>query len=102
MGSKRSSSLIGIMQIEAKIKQIRNSTKYRHIQLNISKLKRNSGNAMIKVQNPEAMDKTVTVRRNSVESQEYLNIYEKQLEKYVNKIKEMEKTKKNFTAKLFT
>lgn len=101
MGSRRSSSLIEIMQIEAKIKQIRNSTTYRHIQQNIGKLKRTSGNALIEVQNPKAMDKHVTVRRNSEESKEFLAIYEEQLETYGAKIEKMEKTKKRLTTKLF-
>jgi hypothetical protein len=101
MGSRRSSSLMEIMQIEAKIKQMRNSLEYRHIQQNIGKLKRTSGNAIIEIQNPEAMDKLVKVRRNSVKSKEFLAIYEEQLEKYVIKIEEMEKTKKSLTSKLF-
>ena len=101
MGSRRSSSLMEIMQIEAKIKQMRNSTEYRHIQQNIGKLKRTSGNAVIQVQNPEEMDKMVTVRRNSVESKKFLAIYEGQLKKYAVEIEEMEKNKKGLTSKLF-
>ena len=101
MGSRRSSSLMEIMQIEAKIKQIRNSSEYRHIQQNIGKLKRTSGNAVIQIQNPEEMDKMVTVRRNSVESKKFLAIYEGQLEKYSVEIEEMEKIKKGLTSKLF-
>jgi hypothetical protein len=101
MGSRRSSSLMEIMQIEAKIKQMRNSLEYRHIQQNIGKLKRTSGNAVIQVQNPEEMEKMVTVRRNSVESKKFLAIYEGQLEKYSVEIEEMEKTKKGLTSKLF-
>lgn len=101
MGPRRSSSLIEIMEIEAKIKQMRNSPEYRHIQENIGKLKRTSGYAMIEVQNPKAMDKLVTVRRNSEESKKFLAFYEEQLETYGAKIEEMEKTKKRLTTELF-
>ena len=101
MGQRRSSSLIEIMQIEAKIKEMRNSLRYRHIQENIGKLQRSSGNIIINVENPDESGKIVQVRRNSVESKEYLAIYEERLEEYSTKIEEMEKTKKRLTTKLF-
>ena len=101
MGFKRSSSLIEIMQIEAKIKQMRNSLEYKHIQQNIGKLKTTSGRAVFNVQNPEEMDKVTTVRRNSTESKEFLAIYEEQLEIYSTKIRKMEITKKRLTTELF-
>ena len=90
-----------IMELEAKIKQMRNSTEYRHIQQNIGKLTRTSGTAIIEVQNPSDTTKNVTVRRNSAESKEFLALYESQLEIYATQIEEMEKTKKSLTSKLF-
>jgi hypothetical protein len=102
MGSNRSSALIEIMQIEAKIKQMRGSLEYRHIQENIGKLKRTSGHAIVEVENPTEMNKFVSVRRNSKESKEYLVLFEEQMGKYEVKIEVMEKTKKMLTSKLFS
>jgi len=90
-----------IMQIDARIKNLLSSKKYRNIQKSVTLLKRNYGNALFSVPNPENPKKLVEVRRNSKESKKFLAIYETQLNKYQILLDELGKKKKNLTTELF-
>jgi hypothetical protein len=101
MASNRSSALRKIMQIEDKIKKVRKSPRYKHIRRNIIVLKGNTGKRMIDVENPDEMEKTVTIRRNGEESKVYLAKYETKMREYDVLINELGKKKKSLTAELF-
>ena len=101
MSSTRADALIRIMQIEDRIKKLISSKKYRNIQNSITLLKRNSGNAIFMVNNPENPEKLVEVRRNSKESQRFLAIYEHQLNEYQTLLGKLGEKKKTLTFELF-
>ena len=101
MSSTRASALMRIMQIDARIKKLVSSKKYRNIQNSIKLLTRNSGNAIFMVHNPENPKRLVEVRRNSEESKKFLAIYENQLNKYRTLLDELGEKKKNLTTELF-
>lgn len=101
MASNRSSALRKIMQIEDRIKKVRKSPRYKHIQRNISVLQGKTGKRMIDVENPDEMEKTVTIRRNGEESKVYLAKYETKMQEYDILIHELGKKKKSLTAELF-
>lgn len=101
MASNRSSALRKIMQIEDQIKNVRTSPRYKHIRRNIILLTGNTGNRMIAVENPDEMEKTVTIRRNGEESKNYLAKYESKMKEYDILIHELGKKKKTLTAELF-
>lgn len=89
------------MQIEDRIKRVRKSERYKHIQKNIQILKRKSGNRMIEVNNPDETKKKVTIRRNGEESKTFLEKYEFQMNEYSVLINELDKKKKSLTQELF-
>ncbi len=89
-----------IMRIEDEIKRVRKSKRFRQINLNITKLKARSGNAIIEVEDPDTQKK-VQVRRNSDQSKEILARYQHQLDEYDTLINELGKKKKNLTTELF-
>ena len=101
MASNRSSALTKIMQIEERIKKVRKSPRYKHIQRNIQVLQGKTGNRMIAVENPDEMEKTVTIRRNGEESKNYLAKYQTKMLEYDVLINELGKKKKSLTAELF-
>ncbi len=101
MASSRSSSLIKIMKIEDQVNRINKNPHYRHIQENVKKLKSTIGSSIIDISDPENMEKTVTVRRNSNEAKTYLETYEHMLMEYDVLIGELSKEKKRLRSKLF-
>lgn len=76
MGSRRSSALVQIMQIEEQVNQIINSKKYKNMHQYIRALKDISGHALLNVEKPDDMGKLVRLRKNSETAKEYLKKYE--------------------------
>ncbi len=101
MASTRSSALIKIMRIEDQVKRVNKNKRYRLIQENVKNLKSSYGKALIEVSNPEDMEKTVTVRKNSDEAKEYLATYELMLLEYEVLMDELRKKKKRLRSELF-
>jgi hypothetical protein len=64
-------------------------------------LKDLSGNAILEVENPDEMGKTVKLRKNSKEAKEYLKKYEMMLNEYDTLLLELRKRKKSLNAELF-
>ena len=101
MGSTRSSALLQIMQIEDQIKSVINGKKYIKIEQYVRVLKDLSGNAILEVENPDDMGKTVNLRKNSIKAKEYLERYELMLTEYDILLLELRKRKKSLNAELF-
>jgi hypothetical protein len=101
MGSKRSSALVQIMQIEEQVNQIINSKKYKKMHQYIRSLKDVSGHAILKVENPEDMGKLVTLRKNSETAKKYLKTYEHMLNEYEVLLRELAARKRGLRAELF-
>jgi hypothetical protein len=101
MTSSRSSDLMKIMRIEDQEKQVSKDHRYRQIQENVDKLKSTLGSSVINISNPENMDKTITVRRNSPEAKAHLETYEHMLMEYNVLMGELSKEKKRFRSNLF-
>jgi len=101
VGSTRSSALLQIMQIEDQIKSVINGKKYIKIEQYVRVLKDLSGNAILEVENPDDMGKTVKLRKNSIKAKEYLERYELMLTEYDILLLELRKRKKSLNAELF-
>ncbi len=101
MTSSRSSDLIKIMRIEDQVNRVSKNRRYRQIQENVKKLKSTYGSSVVDISNPEAMDKMITVRRNSEKAKEYLETYEHMLMEYDVLMGELGKEKKRLRSKLF-
>ena len=93
MGVNRSSSLMEIMKIDDEIREIVKSSKYRHIQRNLDKLRRRSG-SVIEVDNPSD-GKKVRVRWNGDEFDKFLEIYENQMKEYRTRLDEFTRKEEN-------
>ncbi len=89
------------MQIEDQIKSVINGKKYIKIQQYVRVLKDLSGNAILEVENPDDMGKTVKLRKNSVEAKKFLERYEMMLTEYDTLLLELRKRKKSLNAELF-
>ena len=90
-----------IMKIEDQIKSVINGKKYIKIRQYVRVLKDLSGNAILEVENPDDMGKTVKLRKNSIEAKEYLERYELMLTEYDILLLELRKRKKSLNAELF-
>ena len=90
-----------IMKIEDQIKSVINGKKYIKIRQYVRVLKDLSGNAILEVENPDDMGKTVKLRKNSIAAKEYLERYELMLTEYDILLLELRKRKKSLNAKLF-
>jgi len=90
-----------IMKIEDQIKSVINGKKYIKIRQYVRVLKDLSGNAILEVENPDDMGKTVKLRKNSVVAKEYLKRYELMLTEYDILLLELRKRKKSLNAELF-
>ncbi len=101
MGSKRSSALAQIMQIEDQVNQIINSKKYKKVHQYIRALKDVSGNALLDVENPEDMGKMVRLRKNRETAKEYLKKYEHMLDEYDVLLRELAVRRQSLRAELF-
>ncbi len=101
MGSKRSSALAQIMQIEDQVNQIINSKKYKKMYQYIRALKDVSGHAILKVENPDDMGKLVRLRKNSETAKEYLKKYEQMLNEYDVLLGELAVRRQSLRAELF-
>ena len=89
------------MQIEDQIKSVINGKKYIKISQYVSVLKDLSGNAILEVENPDEMGKTVKLRKNSTVAKEYLERYEMMLNEYDILLLELRKRKYTLNEKLF-
>ena len=101
MASTRSSALMKIMRIEDQVNRVSKDKRYRRIQENVQALKNSYGSAVVKIGNPENMEKTLTVRKNSVDAKAYLKTYELMLYEYDVLMLELRKQKNRLRNKLF-
>ena len=83
-----------------RVKEV-NGKKYIKIEQYVRVLKDLSGNAILEVENPDDMGKTVKLRKNSIKAKEYLERYELMLTEYDILLLELRKRKKSLNAELF-
>ena len=101
MASKRSTALIEIMRIEDQVNRVTKDKRYRRIQENVQALKNSYGSAVVKIGNPENMEKLISVRKNSEDAKGYLKTYELMLYEYDVLMLELRKQKSKLRNKLF-
>ena len=101
MASTRSSALIKIMRIEDQVNRVSKDKRYRLIQENVESLTTSYGKAIFNISNPENMEKTVSVRKNSVDAKAYLKTYELMLYEYDVLMLELRKKKRRLRNELF-
>lgn len=101
MASKRSTALIEIMRIEDQVNRVTKDKRYRRIQENVKALKTSYGRSVVKIGNPENMEKLISVRKNSEDAKGYLKTYELMLYEYDVLMLELRKQKSKLRNKLF-
>jgi hypothetical protein len=101
MASSRSSALMKIMRIEDQVKRVSKDKRYKQIQENVRTLKDSYGRAVVQINNPDNMEKTLTVRKNSDDATRYLEAFELMLYEYDVLMLELRKQKESLRKKLF-
>ena len=90
-----------IMRIEDQVNRVSKDKRYRRIQENVQTLKASYGHAVVRIGNPNDMDKTLTVRKDSKDAKEYLKTYELMLLEYDVLMDELNKKKRRLKNELF-
>ncbi len=75
--------------------------RYKQIQENIKKLKDSYGRSEVRIGTPEDMDKSVIVRKKSVDGKAYLKTFELMLYEYDVLMLELRKKKETLRKELF-
>ena len=90
-----------IMRIEHQVNSVSKDMRYKRIQENIKKLKDSYGRSEVRIDTPEDMDKSVIVRKNSVDAKAYLKTFELMLYEYDVLMLELRKKKETLRKELF-
>ena len=90
-----------IMRIEHQVNSVSKDMRYKRIQENIKKLKDSYGRSEVRIGTPEDMDKSVIVRKNSVDAKAYLKTFELMLYEYDVLMLELRKKKETLRKELF-
>ena len=101
MASKRTPTLLRIMQIDDKIKSINKDKKYKTIKQNIQALKIYNTSSIIRVNPPENLNRIVKLRRDSKTAKKYLEKYEKMILEYDTQINKLSTEREILQSKLF-
>ncbi len=89
------------MEIENQVKRINISKRYMKIQKYVHDLKDTNGKAIINIEAPEQMGKTIQIRKNSQTAKKYLKKYELLLYEYQILFNELHKQKNKYKKQLF-
>ena len=90
------------MEIEQRLHGIESDPKFREMRSNLNLLETNIiGSRHIKIGSPENLNRMIELRRSSVEMDEVIKLYKDGLEKYSNRIEELNKEKKRLQEELF-
>ena len=90
-----------IMRIEDQVNRVSKDKRYKQIQENVKKLKDSYGRSEVMIGTPENMDKSITVRKNSVDAKGYLKTFELMLYEYDVLLLELRKKKETLRKELF-
>ena len=90
-----------IMRIEDQVNRVSKDKRYKQIQENVKALKDSYGRSVVVIRNPEDMDKTITVRKNSADAKGYLETFELMLYEYDVLMLELRKKKETLRKELF-
>ena len=100
-GATRRSVLMRIMAIETQLKNLVHDNKYYRIQENLRMLRDKSFFGDVRVNDPHNFDSLINLRRNSAESKEYTEVYEKMSLEYEDLIDKLSIEKKQLQVELF-
>ena len=100
-GATRRSALLRIMEIETQLKNLVHDNKYYRIQENLRMLREKSFFGDVRVNDPHNFDSMIKLRRNSAESKECTEVYEKMSLEYEFFIDKLSIEKKQLQVELF-
>ena len=98
--SQKSSLLIDILNVEAKLRTIRQDKSYRKMKQVIQKFSQFRG-GFITIPSPENFDKQITLRKNTDEFNEAFEQYEDKINVYNEKLKKLVEKRRTLEKQLF-
>ena len=98
--SQKSSLLIDILNVEAKLRTIRQDKSYRKMKQVIQKFSQLRG-GFITIPSPENFDKQITLRKNTNEFNEAFEQYEDKINVYNEKLKKLVEKRRTLEKQLF-
>ena len=98
--SQKSSLLIDILNVEAKLRTIRQDKSYRKMKQVIQKFSQLRG-GFITIPSPENFDKQITLRKNTNEFNEAFEQYEDKINVYNEKLKKLVEKRRSLEKQLF-
>lgn len=98
--SQKSSLLIDILNIEAKLRTIRQDKSYRKMKQVIQKFSQLRG-GFITIPSPENFDKQITLRKNTNEFNEAFEQYEDKINVYNEKLRKLVEKRRTLEKQLF-
>ena len=100
-GTTRRSALLRIMEIETQLKNLVLDNKYYRIKDNLRMLREKSFFGDVRVNDPHNFDSMINLRRNSADSRECIEVYEKMSLEYEDLIDKLSIEKKQLQVELF-
>jgi len=98
--SKKSSILIDIMQVEAKLRKLKQDNSYRKMKQVIQQFSLMRG-TLITVPSPENFDKQITLRKNSEEFKNAFEQYEDRISVYNERFQKLSEERRTLEKQLF-
>ncbi len=100
--TSKASILQDILKIDEEIDRIRRDSTYRKIKRNLMRLEGRSFRApIVTTDNPDDLDETIRMRRNSKEMKETLRRYRERRLEFEERINQLLRRKKNLEEQLF-
>ena len=98
--SKKSSILIDIMQVEEKLRKLKQDNSYRKMKQVIQQFSLMRG-TLITVPSPENFDKQITLRKNSEEFKNAFAQYEDRISGYTERFQKLSEERRTLEKQLF-
>ena len=101
MSGRRTSNILRIMGIEQEKRNIIHDAKFKILKENILLLSSFSQGAKMNIHNPENIYEIITIDQTREEVQKYVDLYEKQVKEYDERLEELSLEKYRLQAKIF-
>ena len=98
--SKKSSILIDILQVEAKLRTLKQDNSYRKMKQVLQQFSLMRG-SLITVPSPENFDKQITLRKDTDEFKNVFEQYENQISVYDERFKKLSEKRRTLEKQLF-
>lgn len=101
MSGRRSSNIIRIMWIEQEKRNIIHDTKYKIIKENIQLLSSFSQGVTMNINDPDNLNKIISIDQTRDEVKKYVDLYEKQEKEYDDRLEKLSLEKNSLQSKIF-